>query len=78
MIVEMGALTGEAIALGMPVFGMIYPRGANLIVSDDDKTGRIAHAARVAWELDVMLSKSHGQEMQNLLPKYALQSQFQF
>ncbi len=51
MIVEMGALTGEAIALGMPVLGMIYPRGANLIVSDDDKTGRIAHAARVAWEL---------------------------
>lgn len=51
MIVEMGALTGEAIALGMPVLGMIYPRGANLIVSNDDKTGRIAHAARVAWEL---------------------------
>jgi len=51
MIVEMGALTGEAIALGMPVLGMVYPRGANLIVSDDDKTGGIAHAARVAWEL---------------------------
>tara|TARA_Y100000748_G_C15332418_1_gene424654 strand:+ start:163 stop:597 length:435 start_codon:yes stop_codon:yes gene_type:complete len=51
MIVEMGALTGEAIALGMPVLGMIYPRGANLTVSDDDKTGGIAHAARVAWEL---------------------------
>ena len=51
MIVEMGALTSEAIALGMPVLGMVYPRGANLIVSDDDKTGGIAHAARVAWEL---------------------------
>ncbi|MFL2971548.1 MAG: 2-amino-3,7-dideoxy-D-threo-hept-6-ulosonate synthase [Candidatus Thalassarchaeaceae archaeon] len=51
MIVEMGALTGEAITLGMPVLGMVYPRGPNLIVSDDDNTGGIAHAARVAWEL---------------------------
>ena len=51
MIVEMGTLTGEAISLGMPVLGMVYPRGPNLIVSDDDNTGGIAHAARVAWEL---------------------------
>lgn len=51
MIAEMGELTGEAIALGMPVLGMVYPRGANLVVADDDSTGGVAHAARVAWEL---------------------------
>lgn len=51
MIVEMGELTGEAIALGMPVLGMVYPRGPNLIIADDDNTGGVAHAARVAWEL---------------------------
>ena len=47
----MGELTGEAIALGMPVLGMVYPRGPNLIIADDDNTGGVAHAARVAWEL---------------------------
>ena len=51
MLAEMGELTGEAIALGMPVLGMVYPRGANLVVADDDVTGGVAHAARVAWEL---------------------------
>ncbi|MDC0256437.1 hypothetical protein OAJ99_01845, partial [Candidatus Poseidoniales archaeon] len=50
MLAEMGELTGEAIALRMPVLGMIYPRGANLVVADDDVTGGVAHAARVAWE----------------------------
>ena len=51
MLAEMGELTGEAFALGMPVLGMVYPRGANLVVADDDVTGGVAHAARVAWEL---------------------------
>ncbi|MFL2956996.1 MAG: class I fructose-bisphosphate aldolase [Candidatus Thalassarchaeaceae archaeon] len=51
MIAEMGELTGEAIALGMPVLGMMYPRGPNLKIAEDDSTGGVAHAARVAWEL---------------------------
>jgi len=51
MIAEMGALTGQAIALGMPVLGMVYPRGPNLVIAEDDSTGGVAHAARLAWEL---------------------------
>ena len=37
--------------LGVPVLGMVYPRGPNLKVADDDDTGGVAHAARIAWEL---------------------------
>lgn len=51
MIKEMGDLTGEALALGMPTLGMIYPRGPYLKISDGDITNGVAHAARVAWEL---------------------------
>ena len=51
MISDMGKLTGEAISLGMPVLGMIYPRGPNLVVAEDDTTKGVAHAARLAWEL---------------------------
>ena len=51
MIKEMGDLTGEALALGMPTLGMIYPRGPYLKISEGDITNGVAHAARVAWEL---------------------------
>jgi len=51
MIEDMGMLTSEALPLGLPTLGMIYPRGPNLKVADDDITGGVAHAARVAWEL---------------------------
>ena len=51
MIEDMGMLTSEALPLGLPTLGMIYPRGPNLKISEDDTTRGAAHAARVAWEL---------------------------
>ena len=51
MIEEMGKLTGEALPLGLPTLGMIYPRGPMLKISEGDITKGVAHAARVAWEL---------------------------
>ncbi|HIC50730.1 MAG: fructose-bisphosphate aldolase [Candidatus Thalassarchaeum betae] len=51
MISQLGNLTSEAFPLGVPVLGMVYPRGPNLKVADDDDTGGVAHAARIAWEL---------------------------
>jgi len=50
MISQLGTLTTEAFPLGMPVLGMIYPRGPNLKIADYDDTGGVAHAARTAWE----------------------------
>ena len=51
MIRDMGALTTESFPLGLPVLGMVYPRGPNLNLSEGDETGGAAHAARLAWEL---------------------------
>ena len=51
MIQEMGRLTGEALLLGLPTLGMIYPRGPMLKITEGDITKGVAHAARVAWEL---------------------------
>jgi DhnA family fructose-bisphosphate aldolase class Ia len=51
MIEDMGMLTSEALPLGIPTLGMIYPRGPNLKIAEDDTTRGAAHAARVAWEL---------------------------
>ena len=53
MIVEMGALTGEAIALGVPVLVCILEE--QIIVSDDDKTGEL-HTLQELVELGAMLS----------------------
>jgi DhnA family fructose-bisphosphate aldolase class Ia len=51
MIEDMGMLTSEAMALGLPTLGMIYPRGPHLKIAESDITRGVAHAARVAWEL---------------------------
>ena len=51
MLIDMGALTAEAHEEAMPVLGMVYPRGPNLVVLPNDITGGVAHAARVAYEL---------------------------
>ena len=51
MILDMGELTSEAHELGMPVLGMVYPRGPNLVALPNDITGGVAHAARVAYEM---------------------------
>ena len=51
MILDMGELTTEAHELGIPVLGMVYPRGPNLVALPNDITGGVAHAARVAYEM---------------------------
>ena len=51
MIQRLGELTRQAYADGVPVLGMVYPRGPNLVIEKDDLTGGVAHAARIAWEL---------------------------
>ena len=51
MIERMGALTTDAYQFDLPVLGMFYPRGPNLVIDPDDPTGGVAHAARLAWEL---------------------------
>ena len=51
MIEALGTLTTESFPLGLPVLGMVYPRGPNLKLINGDETGGIAHAARLAWEL---------------------------
>lgn len=51
MIIEIGDLTTDSWALKIPVLGMMYPRGPNLIISEDDQTNGVAHAARLAWEI---------------------------
>jgi len=48
MISQLGALTTEAFPLGM---------GPNLKIADDDDTGGVAHAARIAWELGCSVVK---------------------
>ena len=47
----MGELTTEAHELGIPVLGMVYPRGPNLVALPNDITGGVAHAARIAYEM---------------------------
>ena len=46
MIKSLGELTSQAFPIGMPVLGMVYPRGPNLIASVDEITGGVAYAAR--------------------------------
>jgi DhnA family fructose-bisphosphate aldolase class Ia len=57
MIERMGQLTSQALDAEMPVLGMIYPRGPNLVVDEDDTTGGVAHAVRLAWELGCHVAK---------------------
>ena len=51
MLRDLGILTSEAHEVGMPVLGMVYPRGPNLVTLPNDITGGVAHAARVAYEM---------------------------
>lgn len=57
MIESAGSLTSSALQYNFPVLGMVYPRGPNLNLSEDDATNGIAHAARVAWELGCHIAK---------------------
>lgn len=51
MIERIGELTSDAFFQEIPVLGMFYPRGPNLVPIQSDPTGGVAHAARLAWEL---------------------------
>lgn len=51
MIEIMGSVSEDCNLLGVPLLGMVYPRGENLNIMDDDITGGAAHAARLAFEL---------------------------
>ena len=57
MIERMGQLTNQAHYAEMPVLGMIYPRGPNLVIDEDDSTGGVAHAVRLAWEMGCHVAK---------------------
>ena len=57
MIESAGAITTSALEYTLPVLGMVYPRGPNLVLSEGDPTNNVAHAARVAWELGCHVAK---------------------
>ena len=51
MIERMGEISRQAFEQGMPLLGMVYPRGPNLKVDENDTTKGISHAVRIAFEL---------------------------
>ena len=57
MVKDAGHLTTSALPSQMPVLGMIYPRGQNLVNIEGDATKGVAHAARLAWELGCQVAK---------------------
>ncbi len=57
MIDDLGALTTAGFEIGMPVLGMVYPRGPNLVEIEGDETGGVAHAARLAFEIGCSVVK---------------------
>ena len=57
MVKDAGHLTTSALPSEMPVLGMIYPRGQNLVNIEGDATKGVAHAARLAWELGCQVAK---------------------
>ena len=62
MIETLGEITTDAFEQGIPVLGMIYPRGENLDIMENDDTEAIAHAVRLGFELgcDVVKTKYTG------------------
>ena len=51
MIERMGEISRQAFEQDMPLLGMIYPRGPNLKLDENDMTKGISHAVRLAFEL---------------------------
>ncbi len=51
MLEFLASVSDECHFLGVPLLGMIYPRGPNLNVLEGDETNAVAHAARIGWEL---------------------------
>jgi len=57
MVQSLGNLTTSGFGIGMPVLGMVYPRGPNLVEIEGDDTGGVAHAARLAFEIGCSVVK---------------------
>ncbi|HJM44845.1 MAG TPA: 2-amino-3,7-dideoxy-D-threo-hept-6-ulosonate synthase [Candidatus Poseidoniaceae archaeon] len=51
MIERMGEISRQAFEHGMPLLGMVYPRGPNLKIDENDTTKGVSHAVRLAFEL---------------------------
>lgn len=51
MLTDMARIADACHALGVPLLGMVYPRGSSLSVIEGDVTQGVAHAVRIAWEL---------------------------
>ena len=51
MIERLASTTEDSHYLNCPTMGMMYPRGENLNIMQDDDTNGAAHAARLAFEL---------------------------
>jgi len=51
MMASLATISDECHLLGVPLLGMMYPRGPNLNILDGDETNGVAHAARIGWEL---------------------------
>mgnify|MGYP001216634998 CR=1 FL=1 len=51
MIERMGEISRQAFEQNMPLLGMVYPRGPNLIIDENDPTKGVSHAVRLAFEL---------------------------
>ena len=58
MIERLGMVTQDSHYLNCPVLGMIYPRGENLSVMENDETNAVAHAARLAFEMGCTVVKT--------------------
>ena len=50
MLERLGKVSEDCHRLGLPLLGMIYPRGSGLQIKGDATAGA-AHAVRLAWEL---------------------------
>lgn len=58
MLQAMGELTTDCHHIGLPVLGMVYARGPNLEIDEDDSTNGVAQAARVAFEIGCDVGKT--------------------
>ncbi len=51
MLAHLATVADECHFHGVPLLGMIYPRGPHLSPMEGDETNGVSHAARVGWEL---------------------------
>ncbi|RJU83191.1 MAG: fructose-bisphosphate aldolase [Candidatus Poseidoniales archaeon] len=58
MMERMGEVSRQALLEGIPMFGMVYARGPNLNIMEDDETNGYSHAARLAFELGCDAAKT--------------------